>query len=112
LRFSSNSFLSISPFREALFENVESRAAVTISAARTDAIEPACTEISTTGRHDPCVGIRATPVGEAMVACVMHAREDGVHHPPHFGHRLRAARLRVEEIALEAKALREYIQTT
>ena len=29
------------------------------------------TEISTTGRHDPCVGIRAVPVGEAMVACVL-----------------------------------------
>lgn len=28
-------------------------------------------EISTTGRHDPCVGIRAVPVGEAMVACVL-----------------------------------------
>ena len=27
--------------------------------------------ISTTGRHDPCVGIRAVPVGEAMVACVL-----------------------------------------
>ena len=29
------------------------------------------TEIVTTGRHDPCVGIRAAPVGEAMVACVL-----------------------------------------
>jgi chorismate synthase len=28
-------------------------------------------EISTTGRHDPCVGIRAVPIGEAMVACVI-----------------------------------------
>jgi chorismate synthase len=28
-------------------------------------------EVSTTGRHDPCVGIRAVPVGEAMVACVL-----------------------------------------
>jgi len=28
-------------------------------------------EISTHGRHDPCVGIRAVPVGEAMVACVL-----------------------------------------
>ncbi len=28
-------------------------------------------EISTKGRHDPCVGIRATPVGEAMMACVL-----------------------------------------
>ncbi|NMM44387.1 chorismate synthase [Rhodospirillaceae bacterium KN72] len=29
------------------------------------------TEILTKGRHDPCVGIRAVPVGEAMVACVI-----------------------------------------
>jgi chorismate synthase len=29
------------------------------------------TEIVTKGRHDPCVGIRAAPVGEAMVACVL-----------------------------------------
>ncbi|HYM99093.1 MAG TPA: chorismate synthase [Aestuariivirgaceae bacterium] len=28
-------------------------------------------EISTKGRHDPCVGIRAVPVGEAMMACVL-----------------------------------------
>ena len=28
-------------------------------------------EILTRGRHDPCVGIRAVPVGEAMVACVL-----------------------------------------
>jgi chorismate synthase len=28
-------------------------------------------DISTRGRHDPCVGIRAVPVGEAMVACVL-----------------------------------------
>jgi len=29
------------------------------------------TEILTKGRHDPCVGIRAVPVGEAMMACVL-----------------------------------------
>ncbi|MBB1092948.1 chorismate synthase [Rhodopseudomonas palustris] len=29
------------------------------------------TDILTKGRHDPCVGIRAVPVGEAMVACVL-----------------------------------------
>ena len=29
------------------------------------------TEVSTKGRHDPCVGIRAVPVGEAMIACVL-----------------------------------------
>ena len=27
--------------------------------------------ISTKGRHDPCVGIRALPVGEAMIALVL-----------------------------------------
>src|SRR4051812_49051783 len=29
------------------------------------------TEIVTRGRHDPCVGIRAVPIGEAMTACVL-----------------------------------------
>ncbi len=29
------------------------------------------TEVVTKGRHDPCVGIRAVPVGEAMMACVV-----------------------------------------
>jgi len=29
------------------------------------------TDIQTKGRHDPCVGIRAVPIGEAMMACVL-----------------------------------------
>ena len=29
------------------------------------------TKISVRGRHDPCVGIRAVPIGEAMLACVI-----------------------------------------
>ncbi len=29
------------------------------------------TEVQTTGRHDPCVGLRATPIAEAMLACVL-----------------------------------------
>jgi chorismate synthase len=29
------------------------------------------TEVQTKGRHDPCVGIRAVPIGEAMLACVL-----------------------------------------
>ena len=39
----------------------------------TDTITPAgeATTIATTGRHDPCVGIRGVPVVEAMVACVL-----------------------------------------
>jgi chorismate synthase len=28
-------------------------------------------DVVTKGRHDPCVGIRAVPVGEAMLACVL-----------------------------------------
>jgi chorismate synthase len=28
-------------------------------------------KLRTKGRHDPCVGIRAAPVGEAMIACVL-----------------------------------------
>ena len=31
----------------------------------------AATEVVTKGRHDPCVGIRATPIAEAMVALVL-----------------------------------------
>ena len=29
------------------------------------------TNISVKGRHDPCVGIRAVPIGEAMLSCVI-----------------------------------------
>ncbi len=29
------------------------------------------TDVVTKGRHDPCVGIRAVPIGEAMMACVI-----------------------------------------
>ena len=29
------------------------------------------TTISVKGRHDPCVGIRAVPIGEAMMSCVL-----------------------------------------
>ena len=29
------------------------------------------TNISVRGRHDPCVGIRAVPIGEAMLSCVL-----------------------------------------
>ncbi|WP_420857914.1 chorismate synthase [Marivivens marinus] len=34
-------------------------------------IDGSPTEVVTKGRHDPCVGIRAVPVGEAMMACVI-----------------------------------------
>ena len=42
-----------------------------LSERKTITTEGKNTEISTTGRHDPCVGIRAVPVGEAMLACVL-----------------------------------------
>ena len=29
------------------------------------------TKVKVTGRHDPCVGIRAVPIGEAMINCVL-----------------------------------------
>ena len=51
---------------------------------RATAARPRC---STKGRHDPCVGIRAVPVGEAMVACVLadqflrHRAQVGVVEP-------------------------------
>jgi chorismate synthase len=38
---------------------------------RTITVTGEATEIVTKGRHDPCVGIRAVPVGEAMLACVL-----------------------------------------
>ena len=34
-------------------------------------MDGSATEVITKGRHDPCVGIRAVPVGEAMMACVV-----------------------------------------
>ncbi len=39
--------------------------------AATIDIEGQAAEISTTGRHDPCVGLRATPIAEAMLAIVL-----------------------------------------
>ena len=42
-----------------------------LSPRRTVTAEGEETEISTKGRHDPCVGIRAVPVGEAMMAIVL-----------------------------------------
>ncbi len=34
-------------------------------------VEGQAVEVATTGRHDPCVGIRATPIAEAMLAIVL-----------------------------------------
>ena len=42
-----------------------------LTARRTITRDGQETEIQTKGRHDPCVGIRAVPVGEAMLACVL-----------------------------------------
>jgi len=42
-----------------------------LSPRRTIDRSGADTDIFTKGRHDPCVGIRAVPVGEAMMACVL-----------------------------------------
>ena len=42
-----------------------------LSPRRTVDVSGAETTIVTKGRHDPCVGIRAVPVGEAMMACVL-----------------------------------------
>ena len=38
---------------------------------RTIDVRGAAATVETTGRHDPCVGIRATPIAEAMLACVL-----------------------------------------
>jgi chorismate synthase len=42
-----------------------------LSPRRTVTADGEDTDISTKGRHDPCVGIRAVPVGEAMMAIVL-----------------------------------------
>jgi chorismate synthase len=42
-----------------------------LSPRRTIDLDGSDTDIRTIGRHDPCVGIRAVPVGEAMMACVL-----------------------------------------
>ncbi len=60
------------------------------------------TEISTKGRHDPCVGIRAVPIGEAMVACVI-----ADHYLRHRGQVGEAARL-----AVRAQELRKAKKVT
>ena len=43
---------------------------ITVPGATID-VHGAATTIVTTGRHDPCVGIRATPIAEAMLALVL-----------------------------------------
>lgn len=43
---------------------------ITLSGATID-VDGNPTDISTTGRHDPCVGLRATPIAEAMMALVL-----------------------------------------
>lgn len=42
-----------------------------LSPRRTIRKDGSAVDLVTKGRHDPCVGIRAVPVGEAMVACVL-----------------------------------------
>ncbi|MEQ8193183.1 MAG: chorismate synthase [Rhodospirillales bacterium] len=42
-----------------------------LSPRKTVTVQGEDTEIVTKGRHDPCVGIRAVPVVEAMLACVL-----------------------------------------
>ena len=41
------------------------------NAVRSVDMDGADVDLRTTGRHDPCVGLRAAPVAEAMVACVL-----------------------------------------
>jgi chorismate synthase len=42
-----------------------------LTSRRTITEKGAETDLITKGRHDPCVGIRAVPVGEAMMACIL-----------------------------------------
>jgi chorismate synthase len=50
---------------------------------RTVDLQGAAVEVVTTGRHDPCVGIRATPIAEAMLALVLvdHALRHRAQNP-------------------------------
>ena len=43
---------------------------ITLPGATID-LEGEATQVATTGRHDPCVGLRATPIAEAMMALVL-----------------------------------------
>jgi chorismate synthase len=43
---------------------------ITVPGATID-VEGTPAQIATTGRHDPCVGVRATPIAEAMMALVL-----------------------------------------
>jgi chorismate synthase len=51
-------------------------------------IDGKAVEVVTKGRHDPCVGVRATPIGEAMLALVLmdhylrHRAQCGDVEPP------------------------------
>lgn len=38
---------------------------------RTINLSGVATDVITTGRHDPCVGLRATPIAEAMLAILL-----------------------------------------
>ena len=63
---------------------------------QTVTVENEDTDIITKGRHDPCVGIRAVPIGEAMMAVTLAdhflrhrgqtGREGGVGYEPHAPH--------------------------
>jgi len=59
-----------------------------ISPRETINVKGEATEVVTKGRHDPCVGIRATPIAEAMLALVVmehalrHRAQNGDVVPP------------------------------
>ena len=59
-----------------------------ISPRETINVKGESTEVITKGRHDPCVGIRATPIAEAMLALVLmehalrHRAQNGDVNPP------------------------------
>ena len=66
---------------------IKPTSSITVSARTIDATGQAA-EIRTTGRHDPCVGLRATPIAEAMMALVLmdhylrHRAQCGDVNPP------------------------------
>ena len=49
----------------------EERVGILVTDGQSIDIDGQPTEVITKGRHDPCVGIRATPIAEAMLALVL-----------------------------------------
>ena len=52
-------------------DEIKARMKVSTVVSKTVNLKNKATTIKTKGRHDPCVGIRAVPIAEAMMALVL-----------------------------------------